>query len=84
MSRFALADHFYHGDLPHEFEDLTWVEEMACAIYRTTAHVTHLYESSDDKDPFVYHGNTYAHEMNVISRATQSSTRVYQYSLKVC
>ena len=34
------------------------------------AHITHLYESSDDKDPFVYHGNTCAHEMNVISTAT--------------
>ena len=41
MPCFALADYFYHGDLPHEFEDITWVEEMACAIYRTTAHVTH-------------------------------------------
>ena len=70
MPCFALADHFYCGDLPHESQDLTWVKEMACAIYCMTAHVTHLYESSDDKDLFVCHGDTCAHEMNVISTAT--------------
>ena len=57
MPWFALADHFQHGELPHEFQDLTWVEEMTCARYCTTAHVTRLYESSDDKYPFVYHGS---------------------------
>ena len=65
LPHFTLADHFYCGVLPEEFQDLTWVEEMVCAIYRT--YVTRLYESSDSKDPFVYHGNTCAHEMNIVS-----------------
>ena len=67
---FALADHFYCGVLPEKFQDLTWVEEMVCAIYRTSAHVTRLYELSDSKYPFVYHGNTCAHEMNIVSTAS--------------
>ena len=46
LPRFALADHFYCGVLPEEFQNLTWVKEMVCAIYRTSAHVTRLYESS--------------------------------------
>jgi Domain of unknown function (DUF6570) len=70
MPQFALANHLYRGHLPKEFQDLTWIEEMCCAIYRTTAHVTRLYESTDIKQPFVYHGNTCAHEMNVMSMAS--------------
>ena len=70
MPHFSLADQFYCGVLPDEFQDLTWVEGMVCAIYRTSVHVTQLYELSDSKDPFVYHGNTCAHEMNVVSTAS--------------
>jgi hypothetical protein len=57
----------YRGQLPDKFNDLTWVEEMACSIYRNTAHVTRLFNSSADDQPTVLHGNTCAHEMNVIS-----------------
>ncbi|KAJ3554887.1 hypothetical protein NP233_g12331 [Leucocoprinus birnbaumii] len=60
----------YRGVLPPEFCDLTWVEEMVCALYRNTAHITRLYGSSDPGQPTVLHGNTCAHEMNVISTAT--------------
>ena len=59
----------YGGALPKEFWDSTWVEEMVFSIFRTTAHVMHLYESSDSKQPFVYHGNSCAHEVNVVSIA---------------
>ncbi|KIO18773.1 hypothetical protein M407DRAFT_49732, partial [Tulasnella calospora MUT 4182] len=70
MPRYALANALYRGHLPDEFEDLTWVEEMVCCIYRTTAHVTRLYQSSNPTDPLVFHGNTCAHDMNIVSTAT--------------
>jgi len=52
------------------FHDLTWVEEKICAIYCNIAHVTRLFQSSDPSQPKVFHGNTCAHEMNVISTAS--------------
>ncbi|KAG8971978.1 hypothetical protein FRC05_010513 [Tulasnella sp. 425] len=70
MPRFALANGLYRGILPDEFKDLTWVEEMVCSVYRTTAHVTRLYQSTSPSDPLVFHGNTCAHDMNVVSTAT--------------
>ena len=65
-----MANQLYREVLPDEFHDMTWVEEMVCAIHRTTAHVTHLYESPDATQPFVYHGNVCAHEVNVVSMAS--------------
>ena len=70
MPRLALANKLYRGTLPKEFSDITWVEEMVCAISRTTTHVTRLYESTDPKQPFIYHGNSCAHEVNVVSTAS--------------
>jgi hypothetical protein len=70
MPRFALANKLYRGYLPEQFKDLTWVEEMVCAIYRNTAHVTRLYGSSDPAQPTVLHGNTCAHDINVVSTAS--------------
>ena len=67
---FALANNFYRGELPAEFKDLTWVEEMACAVYCDTAHISCIYQSSDPSQPCVFHGNTCAHDMNVVSTAT--------------
>ena len=67
VPRMALANNLYRGVLPDQFKDLTWVEEMVCAIYRNTAHVTRLYGSSDPANPTVLHGNTCAHDMNVLS-----------------
>jgi len=69
IPRFALANKLYRGILPVQFQDLTWVEEMVCAIYRNTAHITRLYGSSDPSQPTVLHGNTCAHDMNIISTA---------------
>ena len=43
---------------------------MVCAKYRNTAHVTQIYGSSDSSQPKVFHGNTCAHEMNVLSTAS--------------
>jgi hypothetical protein len=43
---------------------------MVCSIYRNTAHITRLYGSSDPSQPTVLHGNTCAHEMNVVSTAS--------------
>ncbi|KIO27212.1 hypothetical protein M407DRAFT_233348 [Tulasnella calospora MUT 4182] len=40
---------------------------MVCSIYRMTTHVTRLYHPGD---PLVFHGNTCAHDMNVLSTAT--------------
>ncbi|KAG1768401.1 hypothetical protein EDD22DRAFT_732971, partial [Suillus occidentalis] len=64
---FVLANNLYHGSLPDQFQDLTWVEEMVCALYQNLAHVTCLYWSSDPAQPFVFHGNTCAHETNLLS-----------------
>ncbi|KAH9841060.1 uncharacterized protein C8Q71DRAFT_820827 [Rhodofomes roseus] len=70
MPRYALANNLYRGHLPTEFCDLTWVEEMACAIYHITAHLTRLYGSSEPGQPKIFHGNTITHDMNVISTTT--------------
>src|SRR5258708_34274170 len=69
VPKFSLKNHLYCGHLPDEFHDLTWVEDMAVAIYRATAYVTRLYFSDDPKNPHVFHGNTCAHEQNVVSTA---------------
>ncbi|KAG1733091.1 hypothetical protein EDD22DRAFT_788128 [Suillus occidentalis] len=65
----ALADRLFRGELPDRFCDLTWLEEKVCAIYSITAHVTRLFQSSDPSQPKVFHGNTCAHDMNVMSVA---------------
>jgi hypothetical protein len=70
VPRLALANNLYRGALPDQFRDLTWVEEMVCAIYRNTAHITRLYGSSDPAQPTVLHGNTCAHDMNTTSTAS--------------
>ncbi|KAH7903416.1 hypothetical protein BJ138DRAFT_987617, partial [Hygrophoropsis aurantiaca] len=70
IPHFALANKLYRGLIPDRFSDLTWVEEMVCSIYRNTAQVTRLYQSSDPSQPRVLHGNTCAHEMNIVSTAT--------------
>ena len=70
LPRFSLANYFYREKLPDEFHDLTWVEEMICAKYWNTAHITCIYRSSDPSQPKVFHGNTCAHEMNVLSTAS--------------
>ena len=66
----ALANNLYHGILPDKFQELTWVEEMVCAIYRNTAHITCLFGSTDPIQPTMFHGNTCAHEMNTVSTAS--------------
>ncbi|KAG1873153.1 hypothetical protein F4604DRAFT_776525 [Suillus subluteus] len=63
----TLANGLFRGTLPDQFRDLTWVEEKICAIYSITAHVTRLFQSSDPSQPKVFHGNTCAHDMNVMS-----------------
>lgn len=70
LPRYALANHLFCGTLPAEFQDLTWIEEMVCSIYRNTAFVTRLYQSTDPSQPTVFKGNTCAHEMNVLSTAS--------------
>ncbi|KLO07133.1 hypothetical protein SCHPADRAFT_801810, partial [Schizopora paradoxa] len=69
LPKFALSNRLYRGHIPSEFSDLTWVEEMVCAVYRTNAIVTRLYCSSDERNPRVFYGNTCAHELNVASTA---------------
>ncbi|KAI0064803.1 hypothetical protein BV25DRAFT_1772750, partial [Artomyces pyxidatus] len=67
IPRYALANGLYRGHLPVEFQDLTWVEEMVCSIYRSSTMVTRIYGSLDPNTPRVFHGNTCAHELNVYS-----------------
>lgn len=68
---FALRNGLYHGRLPEQFQDLTWVEGMACAIYHCTCHVTRLYNTPNDDQPRVFKGNTCAHNLNYVSTATE-------------
>lgn len=70
IPRFSLANRIYRGKLPLQFSDMTWVEEMVCALYRNTAQITRLYGSSDPAQPTVLHGNTCAHDMNLVSTAS--------------
>lgn len=70
LPKFAIANKLYRGSLPESLSDLTRIEEMVCALYRNTAHITRLYGSSDTSQPTVLHGNTCAHEMNIMSTAT--------------
>ncbi|KIJ24996.1 hypothetical protein M422DRAFT_194002, partial [Sphaerobolus stellatus SS14] len=69
MPKFALKNGLYRGHLPVQFRDLTWVEESACSLYRTTSHVTRLFESTSDTLPRKFKGNTCAHQMNFLSTA---------------
>lgn len=69
LPKFALANNLYCGKLPLFLSDITWIEEMVCAKYRNTAHITRLYQSDDSSQPKIFHGNTCAHEMNVVSTA---------------
>ena len=70
MPHLALANCLYRGKLPMEFADLAWVKEMVCAKYCNTAHITCIYQSSDLSQLKVFHGNTCAHDMKVVSTAT--------------
>ncbi|KAF9033429.1 hypothetical protein BDZ89DRAFT_947763, partial [Hymenopellis radicata] len=70
LPRLALRNRLFRGELPEEFRGLTWLEEMVCSIYRCSAHVTRLYNSSSPEQPRMLHGNTCAHDMNVVSTAT--------------
>ncbi|KAG1744864.1 hypothetical protein EDD22DRAFT_982055 [Suillus occidentalis] len=70
VPRLALRNNLFRGDLPGQFHDLTWIEEKICAIYCVTAHITHLFQSADPAQPKVFHGNTCAHDMNVVSTAS--------------
>ncbi|KAJ7937785.1 hypothetical protein B0H13DRAFT_1500425, partial [Mycena leptocephala] len=71
LPKFALMNDLYRGRVPDEFSDLTWIEEMACCVYRTTVHVVRLFNSDNDKQPKVFHGNVCAHEMNIVNTATE-------------
>ncbi|KAG2059210.1 hypothetical protein BDR06DRAFT_968177 [Suillus hirtellus] len=66
----ALCNNLYHGELPQQFQDLTWVGEKICAIYCVTAHITCMFQSVDPAQPKTFHGNTCAHEMNIVSIAS--------------
>ena len=70
MLCFALANKLYCGAIPAQFADLSWVEELVCAIYRTTAQVTCLFSSTDPTLPNVLHSNTCCHDTDVASTAS--------------
>lgn len=69
VPKFSYANSLFTGFLPTDLEDLTWVEEMACALYRTTAHVVRLYGSDSPTEPFVLRGSTCAHALDTPSLA---------------
>ncbi|KAK0466110.1 uncharacterized protein EV420DRAFT_1261422, partial [Desarmillaria tabescens] len=70
LPMYSLRNDLYRGSLPECFRDLTWVEEMACGIYRCTCHVTCLFHSGAEDQPRVSHGNTCAHDLNFVSTAS--------------
>ncbi|KAJ3909347.1 hypothetical protein F5879DRAFT_791812, partial [Lentinula edodes] len=69
MPRLALNNYLYRGELIEGIEDITWVEEMACAIYHTSAHVARIYGSSNAGDSLQLHGNVCAHALDICSVA---------------
>jgi hypothetical protein len=70
IPRLSWRNDLYCGVLPERFLDMTTVEQMLCAPFRAHVSVTRLYgANSDETQPRVYHGNTCAHQMNVISTA---------------
>ncbi|KAE9404398.1 hypothetical protein BT96DRAFT_813702, partial [Gymnopus androsaceus JB14] len=70
MPQLALNNNLYRSELPLDLKDITWVEEMACALYCTTAHVAHIYGSSSETVPLQMRGNTCTHPMNLFANAT--------------
>lgn len=70
MPHLALNNNLYCGELPDDLRDITWVKEMACALYRTTAHVACLFGTSSETEPLIIWGNTCAHPMNFFANAT--------------
>ncbi|KAE9384721.1 hypothetical protein BT96DRAFT_749542, partial [Gymnopus androsaceus JB14] len=70
LPKFALNNHMYRGELPEYLKDITWVEEMACSLFRTTAHVARIFGSSSATDPLQMRGNTCAHPMHIFKNAT--------------
>ncbi|KAJ3904929.1 hypothetical protein F5879DRAFT_800659, partial [Lentinula edodes] len=69
MPRLALNNYLYRGELIEGIENITWVEEMACAIYHTSAHVARIYGSSSAGDSLQLHGNVCAHPLDICSVA---------------
>ncbi|KAF5357491.1 hypothetical protein D9758_012513 [Tetrapyrgos nigripes] len=67
----SLVNCFYRGELPADLLalDITWAEEMVCALYHTTVLVIRLYGSVDEDQPRVLHGNASAFELNTVSTA---------------
>ena len=45
MPYLVLANHLYQGHLPDYLSDITWVEEMVCALYRTNTVVACVFAS---------------------------------------
>lgn len=70
MPKFALANKLYRGNLLKDFADISFVEQMVCEKIWNTAHITRVFQSNDSSHSKVFHGNTCAHEMNVISTAS--------------
>ncbi|KLO18885.1 hypothetical protein SCHPADRAFT_912917 [Schizopora paradoxa] len=69
LPKYALNNSLYVGSMPEEFNDLTWVEEVVCSLYRPLVNITRLF-CSEDKNARVFHGNMCAFEMNVASTAS--------------
>ncbi|KZV64784.1 hypothetical protein PENSPDRAFT_587810, partial [Peniophora sp. CONT] len=76
MPQYALANGIYRGRLPDEFHSMTWVEELACSLYRTWNMVTRLFCGLGDKpedverQPRVMSGNTCACENGILDLAS--------------
>ncbi|THU80872.1 hypothetical protein K435DRAFT_601991, partial [Dendrothele bispora CBS 962.96] len=66
---YSLSNFNMRGNLPYEFHDVTFAEEMVCAIYRNTSHVSRLFQSNDERDSRKLYGNTCAFEANVLDVA---------------
>lgn len=70
IPRLALANHLFRGQLPPQFLDLTWVEEVVCAQSRAVCHIVRVYETgSSDKSAWKLKGNICAVPQNLSSLA---------------
>ncbi|KAH8925832.1 hypothetical protein BT69DRAFT_1208216, partial [Atractiella rhizophila] len=70
VPKFALRNELYHGCLPDDLQDLTWIEERACARFRSSASVVRVYLTGDKRtNGLKFHGNICAHCQNIQSTA---------------
>ncbi|KAF8287741.1 hypothetical protein DL93DRAFT_2044184, partial [Clavulina sp. PMI_390] len=69
LPKYALANKLFLGRLPPQFDDVTPMEELACALMRSSIYVYRLYHLTNAQDPFLAKGNSCAFPQPTASTA---------------